>query len=120
MLCSAVIDTTCSKTVAGKKWFDNYTKTLYDTSINITDSFQLHTPFKFGDDRKTFSEKREIIPAKIGDTECKIDVEIKNAKIPLLLIKSSWQRANIVIDLQNERLKMFDQCTDKKFSSNGH
>ena len=26
MLCSAVIDTTCSKTVAGKEWFDNYTK----------------------------------------------------------------------------------------------
>ena len=49
MLCSAVIDTTCSKTFAGKEWFDNYTKMPDDISLNKIDLFQLHTPFKFGD-----------------------------------------------------------------------
>ena len=108
MLCSAVIDTTCSKTVAGKEWFDNYTKMPDGISLNKIDLFQLHNSFKFGDSQKTLSEKRGIIPAKIGDTECKIEAEIVNTKIPLLLIKSSLKRANIVIDLQNDKVKMFD------------
>ena len=76
MLCSAVIDAGCSKTVAGKEWFDNYTKMLDDTSLNKIYLFQSHNQFKFGDGRKIVSEKRAIIPAKIRDTECKIDVEI--------------------------------------------
>ena len=65
MLCSGVIDTVCSKTVAGKEWFDNYTKMLDDTLLNKTDLFQLHILFKFGDSREILSEKRVIIPAKI-------------------------------------------------------
>ena len=52
MLCSAVIDTTCSKNVAGKEWFDNYTKMFDDTLLNKIDLFQSRTPFKFGDGRK--------------------------------------------------------------------
>ena len=40
MLCSAVIDNACSKIVAGKEWFDNYTKMLDDTSLNKIDLFQ--------------------------------------------------------------------------------
>ena len=66
------------------------------------------------------SEKRAIIPAKIGATECKIDVEIMNAKMPLLLNKSSLKKGNTVIDLQNGRVKMFDKSIDVKLSINGH
>ena len=98
-----------------QKWFDNYTKMHNNTSLNKIDLFQSHAPFKFGDGRKISSEKRAIIPAKIGDTECKIDVEIVNAKIPLLLSKSSLKKANTAIDLQNDRVKI-----DVKLSNNGH
>ena len=66
------------------------------------------------------SEKRAIIPAKIGDTECKIDVEIVNAKIPLLLSKLSLKKTQTVIDLQNDRVKMFDKSIDVKLSSKDH
>ena len=99
MLYSAVIDNTCCKTIAGNEWFDNYTKKLDDTSLNKIDLFQSDTPFKFGDGQKILSEKRAIIWAKIGDTECKIDVEIVNVKIALFLSKLSLKTANTVIDL---------------------
>ena len=120
LLCSAVIDNTCSKIVARKEWFDNYKKMLDDASLNKIDLFQSHTPFKFGDGQTILFEKRAIIPAKIRDTECKIDVEIVNAKIPLFLSKSSLKKANTVIDLQNDTVKMFDKSIDVKLSSNGH
>ena len=109
-----------SKTVAEKKWFDNYTKMLDDTSLNKIDLFWLHAPFKFGDGWKILSEKLAIIPPKIEYTECKIDVEIVNTKMPLLLSKLSLKKANTVIDLQNNRVKIFDKINDVKLSSNGH
>ena len=53
MLCSAVIDIACSKTVAKKKCFDNYyTKMPDGTSLNKIDLFQSHAPFKLSDDQK--------------------------------------------------------------------
>ena len=109
MLCSAVIDTAYSKTIAGKEWFDNYTKILDETLLNKIDLFESHTPFKSGDGRNILSEKRAILPAKIGGTEYIINVEILNAKTPLLLSKSSLKKANTVIDLQNDIVKMFDK-----------
>ena len=119
MLCSGVIDTTCSKTIAGKEWSDNYTNMFDDTLLNKTDLL-MHTLIKFGDRWKILSEKQGIIPAKIRDTKCKIDFEIVNAKIPLPLNKLSLKKVNTVIDLQNDRVKMIDKSIDVKLSSNGH
>ena len=59
MLCSAIIDTTYSKSVAGKEWLDNYTKMLDDTWLNKIDLFDSHNPFKFADGQKIFSEKEQ-------------------------------------------------------------
>ena len=87
------------------------------TSFNKINLFQSHTPFKFGDGRKIVPA---IVPANIGDTECKIDVNIVNAKIPLLLSKSSVKKANTVVNLQNDRVKTFHESTDVKLSRNGH
>ena len=93
---------------------------LDDTLLNKIDLFQLQTLFKFGDRWKILSEKRGIIPAKIWDTKCKIDVEIVNAKIPLLLNKLPLKKVNIVIDLQNDRVKITDKSIDVTLSSKSH
>ena len=45
--------------------------------------------FKFGDGRKVFSTFQAIIPARIGSTDCFIQTEIVDEKIPLLLSKSA-------------------------------
>ena len=91
---SAVIDTACSKTVAGIDWFTNYTKNLDDCSFNHVLYKKSNTPLKFGDGRKLYSQNKAKIPAKIGKTPCNIEVEIVDAKIPLLLSKSSLKKAN--------------------------
>ena len=68
MFCSAVIDTTCSKTVAGIDWFTNYTKNLDDYSSNHVLYKKSNTPFKFGDRKKVYSQNKATIPAKVGKT----------------------------------------------------
>ena len=109
MFCSAVIDTTCSKAVAGIDWFTNYTKNLDDYSSNHVLYKKSNTPFKFADCKKVYSQNKATIPAKIGKTPCNIEVEIVDAKIPLLLSKSSLKKASTLTDIQNDEVTIFYQ-----------
>ena len=55
---SAVVHTACSKTAAGKQRLNDYMKILRDTLLNEMEIFDSHTPFKFGDGRKVYAERR--------------------------------------------------------------
>ena len=63
---------------------------------------------------------KATIPAQIAQTNCTIEVEIIDADIPLLLSKSSLQKAETVLDFKNDKVKMFNKNVDFKLSSNGH
>ena len=123
MSCPAVINTACSKTVAGIDWFTNYSKNFDDFddySLNQVLYKKSNTPLESFDSRKEYSQNKATICAKIGKTTCNIEVEIVDAKIPLLLGKSLLKKANTLIDLQNDKVTMFDEDIDIKLSSNGH
>ena len=117
---SAVIDAVCSRTVAGKQWFYNYLKHVDDNSLNNVKIISSNVPFKFGDNRKLYPAMKATIPAQIAQTNCSIEVEIIDADIPLLLSKSSLQKADSVLDLKNDKVKMFNKNVDFQLSSNGH
>ena len=61
---SAVVDTACTKTVAGESWFINYCKKLDNDLIEIHPS---KTSFKFEDDRKVFSFQNVVILVQIAN-----------------------------------------------------
>ena len=63
---------------------------------------------------------KATIPAQIAQTNCQIEGEIIDADIPLLLSKSSLQKAHTVLDLKNDKVKMFNKNVDFKLSTNGH
>ena len=67
-----------------------------------------------------YLQNKATIPAKIGKTPCNIEVEIVDAKIQLLLSKSSLMKANTLINLQNDKVTIFDEDIDIKLSSNRH
>ena len=69
MITKAVIDTTCTKTVAGQFWLQNYMKNLDDTSLNQVEILQNHKVFKFGDDHKVIAISKAKLPAQIGNTK---------------------------------------------------
>ena len=54
---SAVIDTTCANTVAGEKWFKNYTSNLTEKARKER-TYPSNTSFKFGDGRKVQALKQ--------------------------------------------------------------
>ena len=116
---STVIDTACTKTIAGEKWFTNFKPNLTDDSINI-EIYQSNTKFKFGDGRQVTATKRVIFPIVIAGKHCRIEAEIVKENIPLLLSKTSLKRCNMIIDLPNDKAKVFDREIDLQSTTNGH
>ena len=110
---NAVIDTACTKTVSGENWFQNYLKCLDDTALNKVKVIPSEKTFKFGDGRKIVSRFQATIPANIGSTDCFIQTEIVNEKIPLLLSKTSLKKAETLLNLKEDKVKMFNQKIKK-------
>ena len=117
---NAVIDTACTKTVSGEKWFFNYMTCLDDTAINLIEIKPSRKVFKFGDGRKVYSKYQAIIPAKIGSKECFIQTEIVDEKILLLLSKTSLEKTDTYLNIKDDKIKMFEEDIDVCVSTNGH
>ena len=84
-----VIDTACTKTVAGEEWWKFYFKDLLIKYENKLQTSTSSTAFKFGGGHKVYSFKKVRIPANMDGTECFIDIEVVEEKIRLLLSKHS-------------------------------
>ena len=116
----AVIDTACTRTVCGKKWLENYMNNLDSKeSKNITTTSS-NRGFKFGDGAQVKSTQNVVIPAKIGETCCKIATEVVDVDIPLLLSKESLKRAGTILDLNKDKAIMFAKPVNLNFTSSGH
>ena len=102
------MDTACSKTVCGQSWLDNYVENISDSDKRKVISNSSKRRFRFGDGRTVQSTQLIKIPAKIGDVECSIETEVVPTNIPLLLSKTSLQRAGTVLDLKSDKATMFD------------
>ena len=116
----AVVDTACTKTVAGEEWYMNYIKDLPCELKNQIKSVESNTSFKFGDGHKVFSYKKVTLPADIAGINCFIDIELVKEKIPLLLSKSSLKKAKAVIVMANDKIIIFDKKIALYFSTSGH
>lgn len=77
-------------------------------------------PFRFGDGKNVQSTRKVTIPAKIGQTRCKIETEVVPADIPMLLSKTSLKRASAVLDIAQDKATVFDQPVKLELTSSGH
>ncbi|XP_067658382.1 uncharacterized protein [Haliotis asinina] len=69
---------------------------------------------------KVTSSMTALIPATIGETECKIETEVVNADIPLLLSKQSLKKAGTKLDLGTDKAEMFNKPVTLNLTSSGH
>ena len=115
--CSAVIDTACTRTVCGEKWFNDFSDTIDERKITISPSEKL---FRFGDGKTVKSFSKAKIPVCIGKKKCHIETEILKSNIPLLLSKSSLKKAGTILDLSKDKAVMFDEPVELHFTSSGH
>lgn len=117
---TAVIDTTCSKTIVGLFWYENFLKNL---SIADQERIKINpskTLFKYFDGSKMRSLKRVTFPVIIAGTNCRIEAELVEEDIPLLLSKQSLKKAGTVIDIKNNKAIMFNRVINLHISDTGH
>ena len=117
---SAVTDTACTKTVAGKQWFDNFKANLTKHSLDKIQYFPSSTSFKFGDARKVQSTMKVIFPVMLAGKYCKINAEIVDENIPLLPSKSSLKRCQTNINMCHDKATIFNKEIQLHQSTSGH
>ena len=111
-----IIDTACSKTVCGERWYENFKQKCKD---NVKEE-KSDTPFKFGSGKVMRSEKLVYLPVKLGSKCCTVVSEVVRCDIPLLLSKDSLSKADTVIDLKTHNISMFGKKVPVMSTSNGH
>ena len=103
----AIIDTACTKTVCGKRWYEEYVDQLEQKKKKQIKTGASAKTFRFGDGAKVKSYMKATIPAQIGDTKCSIETEVVDIDLPLLLSKDSLKRAKAVLDMCSDKATMF-------------
>lgn len=117
---SAVLDSACSKTVAGEQWKELYLSSLSEQEKSKIKMYPSNTTFKFGSGDKLTSKKCMEIPCIIGGRHSTIKSEIVASDIPLLLSKPDMKRLGFKINLENDTLEVNGQSIDLDTTSTGH
>ena len=116
----AIRDSGCTKSVCGRIWLQCYLDALNESDKSSVQEQESSSKFKFGDGVVQISSKKVIIPADINGTKVKIETDVIENSLPLLLSKSAMQKAATKIDFKNNKVTMFGKVQDLHFTTSGH
>ena len=83
----ALVDSGCTKTVAGNNWFKNYQENLSEYDRRSIIEQKSNSMFTFGDGKVVDSMKKVIVPCYINNKRSTIETDIVQCDIPLLVLK---------------------------------
>ena len=115
-----VLDTACSKTVAGLEWISEF---LNDLPQNIVKDLEVQESMKvyqFGGGEKRKSLGCIKLPVVVGDKKVSLIVELIDASIPLLIGSNAMEAANVQLDFKNYEATFFDQEVKMYKEGTGH
>ena len=117
----AAMDTCCTANVAGKKWTDIFIRSMTDNmKTRLEGPFKSDTAFKFGNQGELSSIGFYRLPVKIGGENYKIEVDIIDSDIPLLLSKNEMRKLGIGIDMKRDKVTINDKPLVVNTTSAGH
>ena len=99
-----ILDSGCSKTVAGKSWLEEINHTMSQADRESIVEKKSNSIFRFGDGVENSSLKVVTIPIYIGKLRILLDVEIVDKEIPLLLSRAAMKRLGMTIDFRRDHL----------------
>jgi len=103
-----VLDTACTKTVAGVEWLEEYLDTLSDQDRLMVEQSERksQSAFRFGDGAETLSIKVVDIPIFIPNRKVIIEVDIVRNKLPLLISKPQMSKLGFIIDTRKHEVRI--------------
>ena len=116
-----LLDCGCSKNVAGEGWWNSYKASLPKCwQDQVKESKSDGRRFRFGGDKVLTSTKVVRFPAMIAGRLVTIESHIVKSRIPLLWSRPSMKKAGTVLDLPEDRAKIFNQWVDLNLTTVGH
>ena len=116
----AVVDSGCSKTVAGSKWVQCFLESLDSDDLSKIHTKASNEVFKFGKGESIRSKGKIIIPVQFGTRKATIESDIVEADVPLLLSKEALKKAETVLDFNNDTALMFGEKQTLIATESGH
>ena len=117
-----ILDSACTKTVAGTAWMEEFLSLLNDEERDIVGKSSKYSAslFRFGDGKESKSKKTLIIPVTIAGFKMKMEVDVVDAEIPLLISKPTMKHLGMTIDFFNNKASVKGKSIQLKSNSSGH
>ena len=115
-----VIDSGCTKTVAGENWLRDYLDTLSDSEAARIEYCDSKALFRFGDSEPVSSQKKALIPMKMGGKNIMLATEIVSSDVPLLLSKDTMKAAKAVQNFEKDSITLFGNEQRMICTKSGH
>ena len=97
-----VLDSGCSKTVAGKIWYTEYVSMLAEEEKAELFEKPGSVFFRFGDGVESRSTMLVTVPVRIGRKKLFMDIDIVEHAIPLLISKGAMKQMGMTLDFQRD------------------
>ena len=116
---SCVLDSACTSTVCGYKWYQSYVDNLSVSDVDLIKSRKGEKTYKFGIGLAGSILEADI-PAYIGGKRIMIRTDVVKADVPLLLSIGTMASLGMIIDLGNATATVFGQPKQLNRTSSGH
>lgn len=115
-----LLDSACTRTVAGKGWFVAYCESLSESDKALIIYSKADAKFRFGDGEEVVSSQEVEFPVIIGVKKIKIKANIVDSEIPLLLSKASMKRAGLILNFNEDTAVILGRKVKLHCTSSGH
>ena len=117
-----ILDSACTKTVAGLSWIEEYISILPEKDkLDVkTSEKQSKSVFRFGDGAESYGVKSVCLPVNVGSKKLILDVDVVSNDIPLLISKSDMSKMGMSIDFGNHQAKIDNETLKLCCNSAGH
>ena len=115
-----VIDSACSRTVAGISWIKNFIDKLEEADKKSVKIEKGGAMFQFGGGEKRRSAMKMGLPCMIGDLKVTLITEVVDAKIPLLVGTNSLEKSKAILDFGRSVAYLFGQEVEMFKVGSGH
>eukprot|EP00112_Aurelia_sp_Birch-Aquarium-sp1_P008508 Seg1939.7 transcript_id=Seg1939.7/GoldUCD/mRNA.D3Y31 product="hypothetical protein" protein_id=Seg1939.7/GoldUCD/D3Y31 len=113
----AVLYSGCTQTVCGNNWLNCFKETMQEEIMIEEPS---HATFKFGNGDAVISSKKVVLPVTIGSKNVKLETDVVDTEISLLMSKAAMKKANTILDFDQDRVIMFGEEQTLLKTSSGH
>ena len=115
-----LLDSGCSRTVAGRIWYDEYLSTLSEKDRSTVKEGESKSVFRFGDGVETRSMMCSSVPVFVGRQRFVVDIEVVPNEIPLLISKGAMKQMNMQLDFSTDTAIVRGEKVKLICTSTGH